>query len=266
MDLTKLFSTGSLPVMTVKERQRASILVVESETSIRTRLKQTLASLDVGHIADAPQYEAALKKIEEHQFSHVLFDATDRKMSVKEFISKALGYDRRIIAIAASYKPTVDHVFDLLMMGARGYLVKPFTTESVDEALIWATKGEPVSESVLNASSRNEALASLVMNALGKLTTVMKQSEIFDTAKREIPRRQQAMRRAVEVARMFAQGGDDALLETLVEYAAQRSEEPATRLGRVRRMLSRRGTAPEENGNEVSDNANGSTPTAPSAR
>ena len=250
MDFSKLYQKSSLPVLTSKERQRASILVVESDPSIRNRLRQTLISLDIGHISDAPDHITALKKIEERHFSHLLFETKKSNMPLKDFLQSAMEFDNRTIAIASSYEPTVDDVFDLLIMGARSFLVKPFTTESVDEAIIWASKGEPISDSILYAKNRNEALASLVLNSLGKLTVIMRQSHTFETARRELPKRQAALRRAVEIARMFAQGGEDALLEAMVEYSLARSEEPASRLGKVRKMLSRKGDRSEEDNSQ----------------
>ena len=223
--------------MTSKERQSSSILIVESDPSIRNRLRQILTSLDISHVADAVDHVNALKKIEERQFSHVLFEAKRTNMPIRDFITKLLEYDNRVVGIASSYEPTVDDVFDLLLYGARGFLAKPFTTESVDHALIWATKGDPISDSVLYARNRNEALASLVMNTLGKLTTVMKQARHFETARRELPKRHQALQRAMELARTFAQGGETALLEAMITLAAERDDQPATRLGKVRKLL-----------------------------
>ncbi|MBX7137462.1 MAG: hypothetical protein K1X83_05710 [Oligoflexia bacterium] len=237
IDFSKLFQRGATPIMTARERQSATILVVETDSSTRNRLRQTLTSLDFGQVVDAPNHTTALTRIEERPFSHIIFEARRTSMQVKEFLTKALQIDSRIIAIPTSYEPTVDEVFDLLIMGARGYLVKPFTTHSVDEAIIWSTKGDPISDSILFAKTRNEALAALVMNSLGRLSTIMKQSQTFETARRELPKRQAALKRAMEIARMFAQGGEDALLASLIDFAAARAEEPATRLGKVRRRL-----------------------------
>jgi len=249
-DFTKLFQKTNLPILTTKERQKASLLVVESDPAIRNRLRQILTSLDIGHVADAVDHASALKKIEEHNFSHVLFESKKTSMPIKEFLTKVLEYDNRVIPIACSYQPSVDDVFDLLIYGARSFLVKPFTTESVDEAMIWATKGERLSDSVLNAKNRNEALALLVLNNLGKLTTVLKQSRFFETAKREIPKRKMALQHTMELARTFAHGGEMGLLETLIELSAQRSEEPASRLGKVRKMLGGTRKGPKGDGPE----------------
>ncbi|MCB0310169.1 MAG: hypothetical protein KDD42_02970 [Bdellovibrionales bacterium] len=261
MDFSKLYSRKTLPTMSAKERQQSSILIVESEANTRNTLRQTLISLDIGSVSDAPDHIQALKKIEERFFSHIVFESKKTSMPAKEFLHKALEYDNRIIAIPTSLEPTVDDVFDLLILGARGFLVKPFTTESVDNAIVWSTKGEPISESILYARNRNEALASLVLSAFGKLTTVMRQAKEFETARRELPQRQLALSRAVELGRTFAQGGEMALLEALVDFAAARAEGPATRLGRLRKFLKTRdarGTREEHASEESIDESSSS--------
>src|SRR5690606_14220110 len=112
--------------------------IVESEPSIRNRLRQILIALDFGRISDAHNHNAALRKLEEQPYSHLIFDAKQNDLPIKEFLNRAMEFDSRTIPIATSYQPTVDDVFDLLIMGARSFVVKPFTSESVDEALIWA--------------------------------------------------------------------------------------------------------------------------------
>ncbi|MEZ4753608.1 MAG: hypothetical protein R3A13_04765 [Bdellovibrionota bacterium] len=59
----------------------------------------------------------------------------------------------------------------------------------MNESILMATKGEPISDAILYAKTRNEALASLIMTSLDRLAIIMRQAETFDTAKREVPKR-----------------------------------------------------------------------------
>lgn len=248
MEFSKLYQRANEPVMSSKERLGASVLIVESEQTIRATLRQALTSLDFGYISDAVDNIGALKKIEERAFTHVIFDVRKNGMPAKEFLGRALEYDARMIVLPTSYEPSVDDVFDLLIAGARGFLVKPFTSGTVDEAIVMATKGEPISESILFAKSRNEALVSLMLSSLDKYATIMRQSKSFDTAKRELPRRELAFRRAVDIGRTFAHGGEQSLMDAILEFAVERCEGPATRLGRIRKFLGKRKGATPESG------------------
>ena len=100
-----------------------------------------------------------------------------------------------------------------------------------------ATKGEPLSDSILYAKNRNEALASLILTALDKLAVVMRQSLQFETAKAEIPKRKFALKRAVDIGITFALGGGPRLLDSIMDFCLERGKGPASRLGRVRKRL-----------------------------
>ncbi|RMG40800.1 MAG: hypothetical protein D6719_09895, partial [Candidatus Dadabacteria bacterium] len=130
--------------------------------------------------------------------------------------------------------------FTLLTVGARGFLVKPFTVGGVDDAVTWASKGEPLSDAILYARDRNEALAAHILTSLDKLAVVMRQARKFDTAKREVPRRQAQFERAVMVGKTFAKGGHEDLVRAIAEFCTERANGPATRIGRVRKRLESR--------------------------
>ena len=157
---------------------------------------------------------------------------------MKEWLAKVFEYDATVIALPSSSNPSVDDVFDLLVIGAKGYLVKPFTIDTVDQAVLMATKGEPIADAVLQARDRNEALVAIMMSSLDKLATTYRQSLQFETAKRELPRALAMLKRSSELAHTFAKGGEEGLIEALERFCIERSKGPATRLGRLRKRLS----------------------------
>ena len=245
-----------------------SILVVEIDFETRSQLRQTLASLGFGSIVEAPDHSLALEKMRQRKVTHILFDARKTNMPSHEFLVKAMQMQPETIAIPSSFEPTVDDVFNLLTTGARGYLVKPFTQGSVDDSIIQATKGEPISESILHAKDRNSALAALVLTSLDRLATVMRQAEQFETAKQEIPIRSAGLRRAVDIARVFSEGGNAELLDAVVEACVERAQGPASRLGRVRKRLEDKKiklgeTAPSQQSAETPEVSNSTTKNTP---
>ncbi len=237
MSFEKLFKKAAALTMSTTERKDAHVLIVDGEANTRQTMKQVLTYLGFGAVSDAADHASALQKMQERGVTHVLFDARKTNLSPKEFLLKGLEFDPDLIAIPTSYEPTVDDVFDLLVVGARGYVVKPFNQESLDDAIVMATKGEPLSDSILYAKNRNEALSSLIMTALDKLSVVLRQSEQFETAKAEVPKRRAGFKRAVDIGLTFAQGGHDKLLEAIMAFAIDRAQGPATRLGRLRKRL-----------------------------
>lgn len=224
-------------VMTTVERSKASVLIVESEPNDRNNMRTTIKNLGYGGVSDVPNHLQALEKVQGRRFTHIIFDAKKTNMPTNEFLKKVLEIDSQTIAIPSSYQPNVDDVFDLLIMGARGYLCKPFTSDTLELAIAMATKGDPIADAVLQAKDRNEALVAIMMSSLDKAATVMRQALQFETARREIPRAVSTLRRSAELAKTFAKGGDNGLMEALEKFCIERGKGPATRLGRLRKRL-----------------------------
>lgn len=240
MALDDLFPKTVLPPFSSAEQAKMHILVVDSDLGTRNQIRQALNSLGYSSFSEAPNHAVALQKLVERQVTHVIFEAKKTNMPVADFLTAVLSCDERIIALPTSFEPSVDDVFNLLIIGARGYIVKPFTQDSLDEAIIMATKGEAISDAILFAKDRNEALVSLIMTALDKLAVTLKQARNFETAKRELPRRVMNFKRATEIAKMFAQGGRPQLVQAMLDFCIERSNGPATRLGRLRKRLGER--------------------------
>jgi DNA-binding NarL/FixJ family response regulator len=223
--------------MSAAERARATILIVESDSNERNNMRTAIRSLGYAGVSDAPNHAAALERCADRQFTHIIFEAKKTNMPSKEFLTKIFEGNDQTIMIPTSYEPNVDDVFDLLMMGARGYLVKPFTVDNIESAILMATKGEPMSDAVLQAKDRNEALVAILMGSLDKAAVVMRQAEQFETAKRELPKARAMLQRSADLSKTFAKGGDMGLLEAMERFCIERSKGPATRLGRLRKRL-----------------------------
>ena len=237
--------------MTPMERKRATVLVVEPDAADRNGIKGCLRTLGYGNVADVPNHATALERLVERPVTHIIFDAKKTNMPPIEFLHKVMELDRNITAIPSSYEPNVDDVFNLLIMGAKGYLVKPFTTESIEKGLVMATKGEPISELVLQAKDRNEALVAIMMASLDKAAMIMRQAQKFETAKRELPRALGALRRSADLAKTFCKDGEEGLVSALERFCIDRSKGPATRLGRLRKRLHTTRSKDDEEGEEV---------------
>lgn len=219
------------------ERAKAYVLIVEKDATERNNIRTALKSLGYGAFTDVSDHAMALEKLQERKITHVLFDAKKTTIQPKEFLHSLLENDKSIVALPSSYDPNIDDVFDLLIMGAKGYLVKPFTVDTLDQAIVMASKGEPLHEAVLQAKDRNEALVAILMASLDKAATVLRQAQQFETAKREIPKAFAGLKRSSELAKMFAKGGEDGLFDAIEKFCIERSKGPATRLGRLRKRL-----------------------------
>ena len=228
------------------ERKQCIILIVERDEDTRSSMRSSLKSLGFGEVISVLDHYSGVKKFSDRRFTHVLFDARDSEMPAREFLKNITGINRDIVTIPTSLDPTVDDVFELLKEGARGFLVKPFTEESLEEAIILAAKGEPIAEEILYARNRNQALASLALTSLDALATILRHARQFETARLEVKRNQQQFERAVQMGRLFAQDGDASLVLAYIERAIEVSEQSASRLGRSRKRRHKNSQKPSD--------------------
>jgi two-component system chemotaxis response regulator CheY len=231
-------SSDTATNMTDSERSTSRILLVEPEPTDRNLMRTMLKGLGFSAITESPNHLASLEKFEGRKFTHIIFDARKGNYPIRDWFSQIIEIAPTIIAIPSSPNPSVDDVFELLLLGARGYLVKPFTRDTLDLSVVMATKGEPIADCVKQAKDRNEALVAIMMSSLDRLATVQRQASQFETARREVPRAQAALRRAQDLALTFAKGGEDGLIRALERFCVEKSRGPATRLGRLRKRLS----------------------------
>lgn len=66
----------------------------------------------------------------------------------------------------------------------------------------------------------------------------MRQATQFETARRDIPKAFSSLKIFAELAKTFCKGGDIGLLTALEKFCLERSQGPATKLGRLRKRLS----------------------------
>lgn len=236
-----------------QERQKAKILVVCGSGMTGSQLRQALKTIGFTNVSAAASHVQALERIKGgRSFTHVIFDAKATDMPALDFVQAIMAVEEEATLIAISETPKVDDVFGLLKAGARGFLVPPFNTDTVESVFVRATEGPALSEAVLNAPDRNSAFVAVVLNNLYKLSVSMRQAREFPSAAREVVTYGFALRESMEMAQLFSEGSDDDMRDKIIEGCINRAKDAATRLGRLRKKLKR-----ERGAEEVSAQAEG---------
>ncbi|GEM_PF-532112 len=230
-------STNNPHMISPQEIKSCAVLIIEPDGNARNNLRSAVRTLGFKIISDVPTHGQALTRLKERRYHYVFFDSKKTNVRPDDFLRQLLVQDNETIAIPMSDSPRVDDVFDLFVIGAKGFLVKPFTIDTVEQSMIWAAKGEPMSEIVLYAKDRNEALVAVMISALDTVATLLRQSREFDTALKELPGAMRRFMRTAELAQTFCKGTDEELINTILEFCMSRGEGPASRLGRLRKRL-----------------------------
>ena len=235
--MSDLEGKSNLLSFSVEEIDKISLLIVEENSPNRLSIRGALHTLGLRGVSDVATHADAEKRLSERDFTHIIFQAKDTNMPAFDFLRWVLSKDPNTVAIATSNDPQIDNVFRLLQAGARGYLAKPFTAETVENALLQATKGEPLAAAVLEANDRNEAFAYMMTSHLDKTADLIRQSKTHISAKRQVEAALRTLRSSTDLAKTFSEGGTDELLKSLEDLCEKRGDGPASRLGRLRSKL-----------------------------
>ena len=221
-----------------RERAQTRFLLVDQDRYNRQSLKQCLLGLGYGSIAEVGEPTTALEKIEEHPYTHIVFEPLNSPIRVDNFIRIVSDLQPDTIILTLLSEPSVDDVFQMLAAGAKGFLVKPYSVSSIDEAIITASVVENIPDVILQADNHTEALTSLILVALDKLATIKRQARKFATAEHEIPKRRLALSRAIQLANQFLDCDTETFHNIIIELCSERAipvdEETSKALLRLR--------------------------------
>jgi two-component system chemotaxis response regulator CheY len=117
----------------------ANVLVVDDSGTMRGMIKRTLAisGLDVGEIYEAGNGIEALAQMAKHPISVVLLDINMPVMNGVKLVTRIRDDERLrdIPVIIASTEGSETRIQELMAVGARGYVRKPFRPEQLRDVL-----------------------------------------------------------------------------------------------------------------------------------
>ncbi len=118
----------------------ANILVVDDSATMRGMIKRTLAisGLDVGEVYEAGNGIEALAEMQGRPINVVLLDINMPVMNGIEFLQRLRADPqlRSIPVVITSTEGSQTRVQELLALGARGYVRKPFRPEQLRDAMV----------------------------------------------------------------------------------------------------------------------------------
>lgn len=112
-----------------------NIMIVDDSAVMRTFIRKVvgLTGLDVGEYCEAGDGEDALKLLGERWMDLVLTDINMPHMNGEEFVRRLEGDEllRTIPVIVVSTDSSPHRVRQMLALGAKGYVTKPFLPEAL---------------------------------------------------------------------------------------------------------------------------------------
>lgn len=231
------------------DRSAIPVLIVFNNHLAAAKIKGVMSALGFSRISNVNTHVAALQRLRQRTYPLVVFDAEPSDMPTVEFAAQAFDLDSDVILLPISKNPRVDDVFSMLRVGARGFVVEPYTMGSVEIALSRAQDGPPLSDAVLQAVDRNSAFVGVILHALYRLCLLMHMANKYQKAASDCAEQRAIFRESVELAKIFCEGTHEDLRDNIIDACIRRANTAATRLGRTRRKLK----AKREVGDELVD-------------
>lgn len=122
-----------------------NIMIVDDSPVMRAFIRKVvgLTGLDVGEYCEAGDGEDALKSLGKHWVDLVLTDINMPNMNGEEFVRRMESDDllRSIPVIVVSTDSSHSRVQQMLALGAKGYICKPFLPEALRDEVEKVLRG-----------------------------------------------------------------------------------------------------------------------------
>jgi DNA-binding NarL/FixJ family response regulator len=223
--------------LTDLEKKGCSILIVMPEGPESNGIFEILKGLNFGRVSRTQSHAKALLRVQDELFTHVILDSRPTDMTPTDCIKSLLRKDEDIKCIPASYQPALDDVFSMLMAGASGFVVFPFSINTLEDMITWSIKGYKIPRELLVAKNRNRALVAIALNRLDQLADTIKDGPNYRLSKSSLADNTVRFKIAGELLKVFPEGGIDSILEELTEFSIERSKVFNTRLGKIREKI-----------------------------
>ena len=231
----------------------ANILLVSANDSLVGAIRDVLRKLEYQNSFHSPSYSTAIRRMLEQDFDMVIFDLARSDMMGRDFVRNLSSFADTCFRVGMTDNPELKVVLDLLEVGTHGFLIHPFTEESVKEVFDLIEEAPKFNEAIFDKINRIATFKALLLANLNKLAQAKKQFVCLGRTDEDIIALEKEFVKSVEMAKEIARGQENELLNQIIEGCLRAAKMPLTRLGRIRRQLREEGViknapelAPEE--------------------
>lgn len=121
--------------------ENISVLVVDDVQVMRSLLISSLRSLNITHVQEAHNAQSALQIFAKGKIDIVFLDINMPDVNGLELIKQLRSLNPNVFIIMVSGESSLDNVKQSIALGAKGFIVKPYTSGRI-KAMIDKYKNE----------------------------------------------------------------------------------------------------------------------------
>lgn len=215
------------------------MLLVEPDQNIQRMLQATLEELNPQELRALSDHGEALQVLRNETYTHLIFSTTVTSADAVEFLAAAISICPDIVALPSSRQQDVDLIFDLLMLGARAYILLPVNAESLNRIVAIATRTESIPDSLTTGHDKFRTISNMLVNCVDEIANTLRAAKESGNEPNGLQDLMAKFRDAAEMARVFTSGTEhDLLLASVQEVCINRaSRDTATRLDVLRKRI-----------------------------
>ncbi|MEZ4755175.1 MAG: hypothetical protein R3A13_12900 [Bdellovibrionota bacterium] len=227
-------------------RHQLDVLISCKNSTVVSTIRHALSSVGFIKLTSRSEFNEALEEAKQRAFELVFFDANSLENGQTEsnFVEDFIALQSEAVLIAVSTEPSAENIFKTIRHGARGYMIAPFTPESVENVILRACEDPKIDQEILDDPNRNRALARFIISKYNRLTEFMRDVKLESQTTEEFEQKLIAgidtfsvmLAHSVRVSKLFVNGTDEDLAEAIVD-ALMENQKSKTRLGSMRERL-----------------------------
>jgi two-component system chemotaxis response regulator CheY len=121
--------------------KQISVLIVDDIQLMRDLLRTTLFQLGIENISEAGNAKSALSVCQNNSINLVFLDINMPDASGFNVMETLRGLDSSLFVVMVSAESSLANVRESIRLGAKGFIVKPYTSERIKDILV-KCKGE----------------------------------------------------------------------------------------------------------------------------
>ncbi|MCL2152330.1 MAG: response regulator [Oscillospiraceae bacterium] len=115
--------------------KKKTVLIVDDSAFMRRLLREAVTSIGFVVVGEARNGKIALAKYKELKPNIVTMDVVMEEMNGIEALSRIMGHDPKAKVVMVSSMGQELVVKDAIILGAKGFILKPFNTQQIANAL-----------------------------------------------------------------------------------------------------------------------------------
>lgn len=204
------------------------------------QLRESLNQLGLKRVIAVDTHREAIETASHEKYSHIFFESRSTDNSQLEFVKQLHSFDQSCGLIGMSRHMEISTVFNLLKAGARGFLVSPFSAETVEQIICYAQSEIALSNELSENEDNVSVLAEIVINnfnLLSRVASLVATTKNTRDVQRLIQERKEAFKQSIRIAKMATPGGQQELLQKIIVRCLADATDPQSRLSMVRQKL-----------------------------